>query len=62
MKGLNNSDDLSQNQENDMINIDLNLITNDKRLHVSIPSYDNHYRLYFENPDGFMANQELKPN
>ena len=62
MKG-NASEELSQNNETDfMHNIDIGLITNDKRLSVSIPSYDNHYRLYFENPDGFIQNQEMKPN
>ena len=56
MKG-NASEELSQNNETDfMHNIDIGLITNDKRLSVSIPSYDNHYRLYFENPDGFIQN------
>src|SRR5688572_26906138 len=37
--------------------VDVNLITNDWRLHVNIPHYENHYRQYFENPEGFHLNQ-----
>jgi len=36
------------------------LLTDDRRLTVSIPNYDNHYRLYFENPEAFEKQQELK--
>jgi hypothetical protein len=28
----------------EVTNVDINLITNDKRLHVGIPNYENHYR------------------
>lgn len=37
----------------DFTNVDIKLLTNDMRLHVSIPNYENHYRQYFENPEGF---------
>ncbi|CDW77822.1 UNKNOWN [Stylonychia lemnae] len=43
-------------------NIDIQLITNHDRLQVTIPNYDNHSRLYFENPDGFAQNQEIRLN
>ena len=36
------------------------MLTDDRRLKVSIPNYDNHYRLYFENPEAFEKQQELK--
>mmetsp|Transcript_42285 Transcript_42285/g.40508 ORF Transcript_42285/g.40508 Transcript_42285/m.40508 type:complete len:100 (-) Transcript_42285:2324-2623(-) len=42
-------------------NIDVRLLTVDDRFQVFIPkSYENHYRQYFENPEGFLKNQKLK--
>ena len=55
-------EDEESQQEQELTNIDLTLLTSNQRLQVKIPNYDNHYRLYFENPDGFVNNQELRPN
>lgn len=42
-----------------MTTIEIGLLTDNQRLGVSIPNYDNHYRLYFENPEGFVNNQQI---
>lgn len=54
---------LGEDRQEDLVTtIAVNLLTNNDRLTVSIPNYDNHYRLYFENPDGFAQNQEIRLN
>eukprot|EP00347_Sterkiella_histriomuscorum_P011376 403372690 len=60
---LNDISNQGEDRQEDMVtSIDINLLTNNDRLTVSIPNYDNHYRLYFENPDGFAQNQEIRLN
>ncbi len=47
-------DSRSQNDgDHEFSGINIQMLTDDKRLHVQIPSYDAHYRLYFENPEAF---------
>ncbi len=44
----------SQNDgDHEFSGINIQMLTDDKRLHVQIPSYDAHYRIYFENPEAF---------
>ena len=53
LNNFGDNDKEEDNQEEIITNIDIHLITNNQRLSVTIPNYNNHYRLYFENPDGF---------
>jgi hypothetical protein len=47
-------DSRSQNDgDHEFSGINIQMLTDDKRLNVQIPSYDAHYRLYFENPEAF---------
>ena len=40
-----------------MAGVRIELLTDDKRLRATIPNYDTHYRLYFDNPEAFATHQ-----
>ena len=47
-------DSRSQNDgDHEFSGINIQMLTDDKRSSAQIPSYDAHYRLYFENPEAF---------
>ena len=49
---VDDDDSMSQNNEDhEFTGVNIHLLTDDHRLEVRVPSYDTHYRLYFENPD-----------
>ena len=49
---------MSQDEEGEMMaGVRIELLTDDKRLRATIPNYDTHYRLYFDNPEAFATHQ-----